>query len=199
MLPDFATVKRRANRDLFRWVRQQVPVLTPLIRGVGTFRQHEGTVLRLVRADESEEASGLRPSEFTFALEREDMRRFDLVAIQKKLTQLAKEMGDDQAKRLLEVVGQAADSVGNVVHAGGDLTPEHLLEILRRVQMDFDAKTLQPEPGFMWVMHPDTAAQVVPRAKEWEKDPAFQAEYERIMSAKREEWRDREARRKLVD
>src|SRR6266849_1523743 len=162
MLPDLATVKRRANRDLLRWVRLQVPVLTPLIQGIGTFRQHEGRLLRMVRRDESEDTSGLRQSEFSLALEREDMRRFDLVAIQKKLSQLAKEMGDDQAKRLLEVVGQAADSVGNVVHAGGEPKPDHFFEILRRVEMDFDAKTLQPVPGFMWVMHPDTAAKLAP-------------------------------------
>jgi len=55
------------------------------------------------------------------------------------------------------------------------------------------------KPGFVWVMHPDMAASVVPKVKEWERDPVFSAEYERIMAVKREEWRDREANRKLVD
>ncbi len=59
----------------------------------------------------------------------------------------------------------------------------------RNVDMDFDPETLMPKPGFMWVMHPDTAATVVPKAKEWEKDPASQRRYEPILSTKREEWR----------
>jgi hypothetical protein len=198
MLPDFTKAKSRANRDLLRWVRKQIPAVTPLIQGVATFNQHEGTVVKMVRADDSEATIDYRLESFEFALDREEMRRFDLPGIQRKLIDLAKRVGEAQSKRLLEVAGEAADSVGNVVHAGGELTPDKFLEVFRRVQMDFDAKTLQPEPGFVWVMHPDTAASIVPKVKEWEKDPKFNAQYERIMSVKREEWRDREANRKLV-
>ena len=99
---------------------------------------------------------------------------------------------------MLEVVEEAAEEVGNVVHADGELTQDKYLEIFRTIDMDFDPTTLKLAPGFRWVMHPDMAARVVPKVQEWEKDPAFNAKYERIMATKREEWRDREARRKLV-
>ncbi len=49
MLPDLTKIKSRANRDLLRWVRQQVPAVTPLIQGVATFRQHEGKVGKIIR------------------------------------------------------------------------------------------------------------------------------------------------------
>lgn len=91
MLPDFTKVKTRANRDLLRWVRQQVPAVTPLIQGVASFRQHEGKVGRMVRPDDSQETIAYRQSEFKFVLEREEMRRLDLSAIQEKLIGLAKE------------------------------------------------------------------------------------------------------------
>jgi hypothetical protein len=153
----------------------------------------------MVRSDESQDTIDYRLESFEFVLNRDEMKRFDLPGLQQKLTELATRIGQSQTKRMLEVAGEAADSVGNVVHAGGDLTPDKFLEVFRRVQMDFDPQTLQPKPGFVWAMHPDTAASVVPKVKEWEKDPAFNAEYERIMAVKREEWRDREANRKLVD
>jgi hypothetical protein len=127
------------------------------------------------------------------------MRQFDMQAIQRKLIELARRVGEAQAKRMLEVAGEAADSVGNAVHADGELTPDKFLEVFRRVQMDFDPDTLQPGRDFVWVMHPDTAASVVPKIKEWENDPVFNARYEAIISLKREEWRDREASRKLAD
>jgi hypothetical protein len=149
MLPDFRKVKSRANRDLLRWVRQQVPAVTPLIQGVARFAQHEGSIGRMVRTDDSEETIDYRPSAFKFGLERDEMRRFNLPAIQEKLIGLAKEIGKDQEKRMLETVSEAAESVGNVVNAGGDLTADKFLEMFRRVQMDFDAKTLQPKPGFV--------------------------------------------------
>ena len=199
MLPDFPEVKNRASRDLLRWIRHQVPNVTPIIQGIATFRQHEGRIGTIVRADDSQDTIDYQPSEFAFSLDREEMRRFDLQAIHEKLNKLAKEMGADQSRRLLEMAGKAADSVGNVVHSGDSLTAEKFLEMFSKVQMDFDPRTLQPMPGFMFVMHPDTAARVVPRAKEWEEDPVYKAKYEAILNTKREEWRDREARRKLAD
>lgn len=198
MLPDFGRVKKRANRDLSRWVRQQVPAVTPLVRGVATLNQHEGRVSVMTRLDASESTIDYQKLEVSFELTRAEMRQSDIGVLRRKLADVAVRIGEAQTKRMLEIASEAAASVGNVVHAGGELTPEMLLEVLRRVQMDFDERTLQPQPGFSWVMHPDTAAKVLPKAKEWEKDPKFRAEYERIIAKKREEWRDREADRKLV-
>ncbi|GEM_PF-6533275 len=186
MLPDFVRVKRHTNRNLLRWVRVQIPELTPLIRGIATLKQHEGNFAG-------------QNIELDFVLTREELRRPDMEAIRQKLTDLARQIGQAQEKRLLEVAAEAADSVGNVVHATGEVTPDKILEVLRRVHMDFDPRTLQPTGGHAWVMAPETAAVVVPKLKEWEKVPEFTAEYEQIMSIKREEWNAREADRKLVD
>ena len=103
MLPDFTKAKSRANRDLLRWVRKQIPAVTPLIQGVATFNQHEGKVVKMVRADDSEATIDYRLESFEFALDREEMRRFDLPGIQRKLIDLAKRVGEAQSKRLLEV------------------------------------------------------------------------------------------------
>jgi hypothetical protein len=107
--------------------------VTPLIQIVATFNQHEGNVGKMVTADDSESIIDYRRQEFEFALNRDGMRRFDLPVI-RKLTALAKEIGQAQTKRMLEVAGEAADSVGNVVHAGGELTPDKFLEVFRRVR-----------------------------------------------------------------
>ena len=199
MLPDFKRVKDRANRDLLRWVRQQVPAVAPLMQGVSTVSQHEGKVGMIVRRDQSEASIEFCPVSGEFVLTREDMKNSDLKAIREKLLEVARQIGQDQTRQMLKMAGEAAESVGNVVDAGGELTPDKFLDVFRKVQMDFDPQTLQPGPDFMFVMHPDLAASVVPKVKEWEKDPSFKAEHERIIAVKREEWRDREANRKLVD
>ena len=107
-------------------------------------------------------------------------------------------MAEAQQTMMFTRLGEAVEKVGNTVDAGGDFQPKHLFEMLEKTQMEFDPETGEPT-GHMFVMHPDTAAKIVPKVKEWEKDPAIKAEYERILAKKREEWRDREARRKLVD
>ena len=198
MLPDFTRLKTRVNRDLLRWVREQIPAGAPLMKGVATFRQHEGKSGTIVRADESEDPIEFQTVSVGTDLNREEMKQFDLKAIQQKITEIANQIGEAQTRQLLKAAGEAAESVGNVVHAGGELTPDKFLEVFRKVEMHFDRQTQQPILGH-FVMHPDLATSVVPKVKEWEKDPIFKAEYERIIAVKREEWRDREANRKLVD
>jgi hypothetical protein len=199
MLPDFPKAKRRLNRDLLRWVQQQMPAFTPILQGIQTFRQHEGRSANIVRQDKSESEIEYHQSSFEFTTHRDEMRTLDLNALKQKLMELAKQVGTSQEKDFLELVSKTADSTGSVVKSEGDFTPDKLLELIRRVPEDFDPETLEAEPGAVFVLHPETAAQLVPQAKEWEKNPEFKAKLESIKNLKREEWRDREANRKLVD
>jgi hypothetical protein len=198
MLPDFVRFKRHLNRSLARWVQQQIPIVAPLLRDIATFRQHEGKSGKIARADESESVIEYHQSSFEFTMTREEMMKSGLPAIQRKLMELAEHIASDQKRQLLDLAGRAAESSGNVVHAGSDLTPDNLLDLISRVPEDFDPQTLEPEPGPVFVLHPDTAAKVLPQAKEWERDPGFKAKLDKIKDKKREEWRDREADRKLV-
>ena len=197
MLPDFTRAKERASRQLFHWARQQVPAGEPLLQGVATFQQHEGKDLSVIRHDQSEGSTGYCSVEAEVVTTREEMKHCDINAIQHKLLKAARQIGRAQTKRMLEAAGEAASSVGNVVDAEGELTPNKYFAMLRKLQIDFDPQTL--EPTFVIVMHPKTASWVLPKVKEWEKDPKFKAEYERIMAVKIGEWRDREANRKLVE
>lgn len=96
MLPDFIKAKRNLNRNLARWVQLQIPLLTPLLAGIATFRQHEGKQARITRADNSEGQIEYRQSSFEFAMTREEMRFSTLSAIQEKLLELAKRVGSAQ-------------------------------------------------------------------------------------------------------
>ena len=200
MLPDYRKIKARVQREFMKWAQSQIPVASPLLKGIAKFRQHEGRIGRLRRVDQSESTIDYGRSESEFSLTREEMRTFDVAAIQRKLLKVAEDFGNDQTKRLLEVATQAADESGNFVDGQGEeLSPSQVFEMLRRVHMDFDPVTLQPKPGMSFVMHPDMATRILPRMAAWDRDPEFNAEYQRIIDQKREEWRAREARRKLVD
>ena len=54
------------------------------------------------------------------------MKRFDLKALQQKLTEVANQIGRAQTQKMIEAVGEAAGSVGNVVNAGGELNPRQV-------------------------------------------------------------------------
>lgn len=199
MLPDFPHLKRRVNTRLLRFVREQVPILAPLLRDVSSYTQHEGRRGDLTRADASTDTTLFEAAQFRFELPREEMRGFDLESLRRRLTELAGQIAAHQSQLMLTRVGEAAAAVGNEVNVGGELKPEHFLEMMRKVHVDFDPVTNKPKPGFSWVMHPDTATKVIAKVQEWEKDSTFMAELSRIEDQQREEWRAREARRILAE
>jgi hypothetical protein len=198
MLPDFPYVKSLVRSRLLRWVKAQVPQLAPVLADIGTFHQHEGRRGQLVRSDASVSEMDFPKQSFQFELDREQMKTLDYEALRDKLTQLAQQMAAAQSRMLFTEVTAATEETGNVVAVGGPLKPQHLLEMLDKMEMRFDPVTLQPI-GLKFVMHPELLKKLLPRMKEWESDPTLMAEHERIIAKKREEWRASEDRRKLVD
>jgi hypothetical protein len=199
MLPDFPDLKRRTNNRLSQFIRAQVPQVAPLLSDVATYIQHEGRAGGLTREDSSYDETELKGEPFPLALSREEMKTMDGDVLRIRLIELAKQIAEYQTKLMLSRVSEAVDSVGNSVSTGGELRPEHLLEALQKVHIDFDPVTEERKPGFKWVMHPDTAKAVMAKVTEWEKDQSFQDEMERIEKKQKEDWRAREARRTLAD
>lgn len=198
MLPDFPEVKAHVRGTLLRWAKQQVPHFAPLLAEVGRFRQHEGRSGHLVRGDKSAEIINYPGSSFGIEVTKDEMKRLDLDGLIEKFGRLAQQIAEAEEQMMFAKVMEAAESVGNVVSADGDFRPEHFLELLSKTEMNFSPETGEPV-GHQFVLDPDTAAKVIPLMREWESDPAFAAEHRRVLEAKREEWRAREDRRKLVD
>jgi hypothetical protein len=99
MLPDFIRVKRNLNRNLVKWMQLQIPLLTPLLVGIATFRQHEGKQARITRTDKSEGKIEYHQLRFEFAMSRDEMKCSTLPAIQEKLLELAKRVGLGQLRK----------------------------------------------------------------------------------------------------
>ena len=72
-------------------------------------------------------------------------------------------------------------------------------KLLETVQIDFDSHGRPDISGTQLVMHPSQAERVQSVMTQWQTDESFQRRYRETMLRKREEWRDRESNRKLVD
>lgn len=199
MLPDLPEVKSALRAKVLKFAVQRIPIIEPLLGEVGHIRQHEGRAAQMVRSDASTDELTYPRSEFGIPLSPEEMKSLDFEGLLEKLNGLAEQMAEAQARMMLAKVGESAKQVGNTVSAGGgELTPEHLFEVMDKVEWSFDPQTEEPT-GMSFVMHPDTAAKIIPLVKEWEQNPVFKARHEQLLQRKREEWRARENRRKLVD
>lgn len=198
MLPDFPKVKRHARKELLRWTQRQIPNIAPLLKEVGRFTQHEGRSATLVRSDSSEGRMDYPETSFVFELPREEMRTLDLPKLERRLLEMAKQFANAQEMMMFRQLDEATEATGNIVNAGGELRPEHILETIRKVQMSFDPVTGEPQ-GMAFVVHPSQVEKLMSVWKQWEQDPVFMTQYGELLETKREEWRARESDRRLVD
>ena len=117
--------------------------------------------------------------------------------IVQKLDDAAQEIAKQHMQLLFTTVTESSNRVGTTFDAGG--RPFHMsmfLDALEGMQVDFDDDGRPKLPTI--VMHPDQLKVIGPKLAEWEKDSALHARWEHVLAKKKDEWRDRESRRKLV-
>lgn len=172
------------------------------LRALGTIiRQHEG----MLHSYEQQTDAGIRSlteglQEVSVPIEVKIEEIPDLVG--EKLVAKLDTLAEDAARQVSQITFRKMDDVtreaGMAVDAGGGPpTKEIWLEMFQKMEIDFDPSTGKPE--LTVVMHPVMAEAFQKLWGEWEKDPDFMKRYSELFGQKREEWRDRESRRKLVD
>jgi hypothetical protein len=198
VLPDFPDAKDHARRMFLRAVREQVPQHEPLLRGIRHTRIHEGRTARLTRADQSTDKIALQQASAELTIKREQMRRVTIDQLLEQVATMADQLAGHQVQLMFSRISEAVEEVGNAVSAAEMGTKEAFLQSQRRLEVEFDPVTLEPK-NLVMVLHPDQVERFKAQADEWEKDPAFVAEMDRIRKHQIEDWRARENRRKLVD
>jgi predicted transcriptional regulator len=132
-----------------------------------------------------------------FSVTSSEIAGLSLDQLLEKLDKVAQEIAAAQSQHMFESVNQAVTKVGNVIDAqGGPLSPALFLEMIKKVQIDFDASGKPRMPTV--VIHPDQAEKVKALMSQMEASPEIKSQFDRIISIKREEWRAREADRGLA-
>ena len=198
MLPDFPDVKRVVLRSAAHLTRMGAEQ-DALLGSIPSFRQHEGNRATLRRVDGTEavldyKAPLVAKVEFTIDQVREQGPAVTLQAARR----MAHELNQQLADRLIETIENTTEEVGNVVHAGGKpFTTRTYLDGLRVLDLSFDEDGIWKPPRLVGSEQLEKRIAAVLGAAEG--DSAYIAERDAIVAAKREEWRAREANRRLVD
>jgi hypothetical protein len=198
MLPDFPDVKNHVRRLVLRAIRDQIPQYEPLLGDVGHSRIHEGRSALLTRQDLSTDEIQFERIGVEFELSRDQMKRTTVDQLLEHASKMAEQFAEQQARLMFARISAAVEEVGNAVSAAELGTKEAFLEMQRRLEIEFDAETLEPK-NVVLVMHPDQVESFIAQAKQWEEDPAFAEEMGRIRQQQIQDWRARENRRTLVD
>jgi hypothetical protein len=194
VLPDFPVLKKRLADAMGSRLRRRTDA-APLPGRVQ--RLYEGDGMLLVRADGSRDDSDFRRLEEKLSIGLDEIGTMTMADLEAKVDAMGESIARQKAAATIEELDRAVAAVGNVFDARGKkLTAEAVLDMIESMWLDCDDGGELNMPS-LW-MHPVHHEDAVRELERLEREPALRERFEALKEKKREEWRDREARRVLV-
>jgi hypothetical protein len=201
MLPDFPNSKRELDQLIALRLRRSIRERNVIATLATTIVQHEGNLMaydQLTKEGKRIVTGGYEKAEAGVTIPLEEIPNLTGDNLNKKIDEIAEDIAKQASQRGFQKIDEALTEAGaGVDAAGGPMTPELYLEGLEKMEMSFDTETLQPT--FTIVIHPAMMPSMEKLKDQMENNPEYKARYEALMERKREEWRDRESHRRLVD
>jgi hypothetical protein len=197
LLPDLPELKGDIQHLVDRFLQKAVQARLGVFADAPRHAIHEGNRLRVLRADGSVEESALKEASAEMTLKLSEIPTMTIEQRVTKLNETADAMARQMNAHLFGALNESLEKAGQVVdRKGKPFDVEAFFAALEAISIDFgpDGKPR----NLMFVIPPALAPRVKQIAEDAEKDPAIAKRHDEIMTRKWDEWRDREANRKLV-
>jgi len=199
MLPDYPKTKAlwaESNRER---IRRAHDAELGVFANVQVTQLHEGGKLILVREDGSMSETPMKRVEATVELEVDvrQLEELDAKDVGKMLDSMGEKLAAKKGRTFIDCIDAGVRSVGNVTDPSKS-TLEQFFEGLEKVQLEFDDRGNPPEMQYV-VGSEETAQKIEEIISQIESNPTLRRRREDIIQKKKEEWRDREAARNLVE
>jgi hypothetical protein len=158
---------------------------------------HEGRRTAIVRNSGAVEETPLFQASAGFEIRPDEVPTISLQLLRDRMDQAARDMAKQRSEGFFKTIEDAVENIGNTVNGKGQaFTPELVFEMLEKMWIDFDA---QGQPRLPTVtINPAQEPQVRRAFESIQTDPNLARRFTELIDKKREEWRAREASRKLV-
>lgn len=197
MLPDIPPLKQEIAKKLQTFFKLRVNAYLGAINEAPRCLIKEGRRPVIIRPDGRTDETQLKESFAETSVRLDDVPRLTLQERLAKLDVVAREMASQISEHAFSQIKEAVERVGNGVDGGGrPLSPEVILEVFEKIQLDFDADNKHHK--LTVVIPPGMAERAKETFEKLQQDPKYSKRYEEIIAKKWMEWRDREATRKLV-
>lgn len=179
-----------------KFVENAVKVRAPLTGEADRHRAFEGHRSAIVRTDGEIDQTEFREFRAESEIPKKTLLYSTLNEILECFLPMVESMANDHEKMFLEVMQQATEKTGNVVDGRGKpFSLEMFLEVLEKIQIDFDADGNPRMPTL--TISPPMEAKIKKLIND-QGNSGFENKQKEIIDRKRIEWRDREANRTLV-
>ena len=197
MLPDLPVVKAELQQFYIAEYRASVNKYLGFFALANRNIVVEGEGSAILRPDGTSDDTTFRVAKSEVTVPFADVPTLNHEKVFGILDKMAEAMAGQISKGAIESIGKAAEDVGNVVKGGGaPLSPDRILEMWGKMHIDFNAKG---EPSMPTIVANPAMVESIGKALEaMDSDPVLRAKRVEIFQRKYEEWRAREADRKLV-
>lgn len=200
MLPDFPTIKTDLERLLQLGAREQAVSMSKAIVRLPRRPVYEGDRYILVRENGETVEDTYDTVSAEDSLEVREVETLSLRQAFEMYTGLMGEMDTQEVDAFIKLGNKEAESRDQVVDGAGRPHPETILEAVERMELgsaprDVDHLFLFQEMRFFLQELDDKA---IESARENLKQEPYKDQMEHLLKKKREEFRARESRRKLV-
>ena len=198
MIPDFPVEKEKIMQALMLRHERKHAEYLGFFSEIPAYSHHEGNRWAIKRADGSESEEEYRDIRTEFKVKFDDIPKMTPADLISRIDALAEETARQMHGVIMEEITAATDEAGRSIDARGrPLDQELFLKGMDSIDLDFDSNGKLKPPAI--IMHPKLWEARKDEIKSWESDPEFAKQYEALMARKKDEWRARENRRKLVD
>lgn len=197
MLPDYPKLKSELQGALTKILQARFRAHSGILNEIPRSRVFEGTGTQIQRASGQVEDSDDLSAQGVLTIKNAELPKLTFDDVLKKLDGMAQELAAEATRKLFKSLDALTERTGNVVDAGGKpLSAQAIIEVLEKIHIDCDEDGNLRLPTI--VIHPKQTDALKAAEQEMEGNPELKKRYEETLEAKREEWRVREASRKLV-
>jgi hypothetical protein len=196
MLPDYPKVKDELRQFFSKWMREGMQRRLGHFSEIPRHQVFEGTAMSTVHSSGQEDLTPFKPYEVELQTTYEEVPKLTLPQILSRLDRMAQDMADPLARSVYKTVSDAADKVGTVVKPAQRFTPQVIFEVLEKIEVPFDKEGNPELPSFH--IHPDDVETLKESLQSLQNDPQLRSRYHEILQRKKDQWRVREAHRRLV-
>ena len=178
MLFDFPKLKQEIKEEILLTRFEAARNSDPLLSQIKYFIQHEGSDSTYQTVDGDTVVQDYQTLEVTQQITPDDVINLPFEEVVKKFEILGENATSTMAKYSFRKIDETIDKTGNSIKANGPITPELFLEMIRKIDIDFDEETGQAKlPSFY--IHPSQAESVKKMIKEAEADPQHKVKFNR--------------------
>jgi hypothetical protein len=195
MLPDYTETKELFSRFFQTYIRRKARAISPLA-DVRVRYLHEGKGMKMVRADQSESNTGAQQLSTMTEIKIDEIPDLTLQKALAKYDEMILDLVRKQTGFALDRISEDIPKSQSVDAKGKKLDADLILQVLETIQLDFYPDGRPHELHVIGGLFSEERLRAAD--EEVKSNPELQKRYEELIARKKEEWRAREASRKLV-